>query len=226
MNEASDLDAPSLRHRLRDSWKRVVWGLALAFVMTAGWDLLFGYSLYGMRQARLLRAAAKGDVEGVLKRLDWFEEPAHAANVALLQAVGAGHREVVDAVLPRTNREGRTRALRKAVLAHRSELIGPLTAAVADVNAPLEEGGTLLMIAAAYGDRESVAALLAAGADVRMRDVDGKTARDLAAAVKEREIVGMLDAALFRAKTGRSPRTTQVAPSPSARLMTQGEGIR
>jgi ankyrin repeat protein len=86
-----------------------------------------------------------------------------------------------------------------------SELIPILIAAGAEVNATNKLGSTALMLAAYYGDADSVLALLAKGARVGMKNEQGMTALQIAQRLRDRErIIEILsdpDAALKNAAT-------------------------
>ena len=60
------------------------------------------------------------------------------------------------------------------------EIIEPLIAKGADVNAKDKDGGTPLHYAAKYGRKETVELLIAKGADLNAKDDDGKTPLDRA----------------------------------------------
>lgn len=195
---------PPVQQRLRQSRKRAVFVIvmALPFYFVIGtWISLRNYALEG----QLGDAVNKGDIRLVLETLDKLPRSERYSNQALRIAANKGRRDVLEAVLPRTDREGRTRALRWAVQGNHSELIASLTAAGADLNSRDREGNTFLTIAVSAGDRGNVAELLAAGADPLLKDRDGKTARDLALASKEREIVRLIDAALRARPESRLP---------------------
>lgn len=200
-HETSDVKGPSVQCRLKKSGERLSVAVATAIVMAFPLYMVisFGIALrnYGL-EGTLYGAARAGDVPGVLRVLDQLPRSEQFANRLLIRAAERGQRPVVEALLPRSDRESRSVALRKAVFAGRPDLISPLAAAGADLDTRDERGLTLLMSAATYSSRDCVAALLRAGANPRLKDPNGRTARDLAVSAKEWPTVRMLDAAQQR----------------------------
>lgn len=83
----------------------------------------------------------------------------------------------------------------RAVANHRTEAVGDLLRAGADVNATADNGGTALMIASSTGQTAVVKRLLDSGADPNLQDKYSRTALMDAAGMGETEIARMLIAA-------------------------------
>lgn len=169
----------------------------------------------------LMTAASRGDLARVETLLTDAALHVDAqdvfGNTALIYAAGAGHAEIVAALVlaganvTLRNRAGHTgldiathrgyaataQTLKQARLCCAARdgdlaLIAEMLAHGADVNAQLTDGWTALMIAAYHDQPDAVITLLAHGADAAQETVTGRTASTIAAGLNHHECYRLL----------------------------------